>query len=321
MSSSGGVGSGGGNFKISEQGIDVGGDVPLDPSQNGVLEKFVENMSPAEVAAVMEALQEVGFTVKRRRHKTGDSFAVAKTGIIDVTGDAEDDELDIDLIDNVYVFNGWMHPSANSRRGTHKTVSREKGFKDSVDLVKNYFENPTAENKAAFMKQFLAYTAERPNVHDVLFLIMKEGVRETNEDKKYFLLKMKDMNKIADEMANKLQDFMTAGQTLTNKGKDMDSTEAAKEKTSVQKTTFDAGTLKANGEVSRTDTTISVDRTSLNNAIKHLESQQETLKNKRSIAQTSFQNFDQKSNQLYNLISTVMKSMNEMRQGTIRNML
>ena len=36
---------------------------------------------------------------------------------------------------------------------------------------------------------------------------------------------------------------------------------------------------------------------------------------------TAFQNFDQKANQMYNLLSSVMKSMNEMRMGTTRNML
>lgn len=36
---------------------------------------------------------------------------------------------------------------------------------------------------------------------------------------------------------------------------------------------------------------------------------------------TAFQNFDQKTNQMYNILSSVMKSMNEMRMGSIRNML
>ena len=35
----------------------------------------------------------------------------------------------------------------------------------------------------------------------------------------------------------------------------------------------------------------------------------------------SFQNFDQKANQLYNLMSSVLKATNEMRSGTVRNML
>ena len=39
------------------------------------------------------------------------------------------------------------------------------------------------------------------------------------------------------------------------------------------------------------------------------------------MASTGFQNFDQKANQMYNLLSSVMKAMNEMRMGTARNML
>lgn len=37
--------------------------------------------------------------------------------------------------------------------------------------------------------------------------------------------------------------------------------------------------------------------------------------------QAAFENFDQKANQMYNLLSSVMKAMNEMRMGTTRNML
>ena len=36
-------------------------------------------------------------------------------------------------------------------------------------------------------------------------------------------------------------------------------------------------------------------------------------------SQTVFENFDQKANQLFNLLSTVMKNMKEMSQGISRN--
>jgi hypothetical protein len=47
----------------------------------------------------------------------------------------------------------------------------------------------------------------------------------------------------------------------------------------------------------------------------------EMVRNDRDMASTAFQNFDQKSNQLHNLLSTVMKAMKEMRMATVRNML
>jgi hypothetical protein len=59
----------------------------------------------------------------------------------------------------------------------------------------------------------------------------------------------------------------------------------------------------------------------LSAAIRQVEADQETVRNQRQMASTAFQNFDQKANQLYNMLSSVMKAMNEMRMGTVRNML
>lgn len=53
--------------------------------------------------------------------------------------------------------------------------------------------------------------------------------------------------------------------------------------------------------------------------IKGLEAQMEEIRNKRQEFQTSFENFDQKTNQLFNILSTVMKNMKETQQGIARN--
>jgi len=60
---------------------------------------------------------------------------------------------------------------------------------------------------------------------------------------------------------------------------------------------------------------------SLNTMIKQVEKQQEDLRNKRQMTQTTFQNFDQKTNQLYNTLSNVVKSMNETRKSILKKML
>ncbi len=62
-------------------------------------------------------------------------------------------------------------------------------------------------------------------------------------------------------------------------------------------------------------------REALLNLTKKVEAMQDTVRNKRQMATTAFQNFDQKANQMYNMLSSIMKSMNEMRMGTTRNML
>jgi hypothetical protein len=55
--------------------------------------------------------------------------------------------------------------------------------------------------------------------------------------------------------------------------------------------------------------------------IKGLGATMEEIKNKREEAMTSFENFDQKANQLFNILSTVMKNMKETQQGIARNLL
>ena len=60
---------------------------------------------------------------------------------------------------------------------------------------------------------------------------------------------------------------------------------------------------------------------SLNEPAKQIDSMPGAVRNQRQMASTAFQNFDQKANQLYNLLSSVMKAFNEMRAGTVRNML
>ena len=47
----------------------------------------------------------------------------------------------------------------------------------------------------------------------------------------------------------------------------------------------------------------------LNNKIKQEATDEETIRNKRQVATTAFQNFDQKANQLFNLLATVLKVM------------
>jgi methyl-accepting chemotaxis protein len=53
--------------------------------------------------------------------------------------------------------------------------------------------------------------------------------------------------------------------------------------------------------------------------ISFVRDESETIRNKRQKASTAFEDFDQKANQLYNLLSSVMKAMNEVRMGVTRN--
>lgn len=65
----------------------------------------------------------------------------------------------------------------------------------------------------------------------------------------------------------------------------------------------------------------SLDRDRLSGIIGELEKEQEEARNSAQMASEAFTNFDQKSNQAYQMLSSIIKAMNEMRMGTVRNML
>lgn len=64
-----------------------------------------------------------------------------------------------------------------------------------------------------------------------------------------------------------------------------------------------------------------VSRDSLSASMRELEAAQEEVRNKRQMVQTSFQAIDQKVNQLYQILASVTKTMNEIKMGPVRNLL
>jgi len=65
----------------------------------------------------------------------------------------------------------------------------------------------------------------------------------------------------------------------------------------------------------------SMDSSALNDAIRDVDTQRETARNKGRNAQTAFRNYDQKSNQIYRQLSSLMKTLNDMRIDTMSDLL
>jgi len=55
--------------------------------------------------------------------------------------------------------------------------------------------------------------------------------------------------------------------------------------------------------------------------IAEIETTMEDIRNRRQELATAFENFDQKANQLFNILSAVLKSIKEMKSGVSRNLL
>ncbi|MEM6734004.1 MAG: hypothetical protein AAF658_20750, partial [Myxococcota bacterium] len=230
--------------------------------------------------------------------------------------------------------------NANTTPGLYEMVARDAAYKEAVSamsaVIANNVQNaPTTPNTATavtdqlsvdtsnFAVKIDALQAAFPNgnIMELLYLVFRDSIRQTNEDKKYFLVKLQEYNKMAEALSDYLSELVEESQRLSSEANGAKYPE--KVTISIQTKRFDTTTVGADGEARMLGVPASktVDRAGLNDTIKDVESMQETVRNKRQMASTAFQNFDQKSNQLYNLMSSVLKVMGEMRSGTTRNML
>lgn len=263
-------------------------------------------------------------------------------------------------INGEFEKNGIPGPfNGNTTGELQRKMSKEPGFNVAVSAMKAYLQNPTKKNMSdavdrtarlamgssaktaaggtneaggasglktstASSRGPLPGSGNDPgavNVMELLFLVFKESIKETNEDKKYFLKKLKDFNKMGEALSDYLSELVEVSRDLGARAAGQKYPEMVTTTATIKK--FDTSSLNKDGnmQVIKSEFKPGIDRAGLNDTIKEVEAMQETVRNKRQMASTAFQNFDQKANQLYNLMSSVMKAMNEMRMGTTRNML
>ena len=402
MSSAGG-GSGIGGH--AQQGFAVldGGRVQLDGGKQVDL-TTAEGLEQAQAALSVEQLAElqslmsgIGFKLVGDRFVPADAYGKTRSApdLGPTSTAAGLSAADSTLIQKVFVDQGLPNPyNANTTPKLAAELKNTPELKAATSALGEQIANPNAANQAKFQARFAELRQKFPhgNVMETLFLVFRESIQQTNEDKKYFLIKLQEYNQMAEGLSKYLEELVEASQRLSAAaqgqkypekvyipvqvrtfdlstvgpdGKIVESTFGGKSKSEAdadQKaynakidaetqaklaefdeqqrnapadseggSSFDAGNQRQqiinDGEGKKSAYgqkqmgARSMDRAALNDTIKTVESMQETVRNKRQMASTAFQNFDQKSNQLYNLMSSVLKSMNEMRSSTIRNML
>ena len=141
-------------------------------------------------------------------------------------------------------------------------------------------------------------------------VMLSEKKVSKEEFKNYLKDLEEELNSIGDDaqlaqidLQNTLQKQQQLLQTLSNVAESMfDSTMSVIRKSSGLTSEESEQTTKKN-----------YSRGELDDIIKDVEAQQETLRDRRQMASTTFQNVDQKANQLYNMLSSVLKTMNEAR--------
>lgn len=204
-------------------------------------------------------------------------------------------------------------------------------FTGAVDSLNGLLANPgSAAAASGFQDKLAAYLTQFPHgdVMGGLFLVFKESIEQTNKDKRYFLERLADMNKIAEAVGDYLEYLTERSNKLQAKTRD---TQAAQGKdfqpgsvtVSVDVQRFDINSVGADGKaVTWTKSNNQpMNDTDMGYEIKNVETIMEEVRNKRQEFTTAFENFDQKANQLFNILSTVLKNVKEMESGVTRNLL
>lgn len=330
-------------------GIGGRGGAPIPAVRGGAGQTVtVEANAQQEIALQQVATVEVHDIVQRESATAARARTAAQAGPGQTNAGMTDDDV---AVSTVYVSQGLASPyNSATTQLLRNQLQNNPNYDGAVSALNSYFAaHPTASEEEVravfsaalngqplpanvpgavhggeFIRRINALQAEFPggNIHEMLFLVFRESIQATNEDKRYFLRKLQDYNKMAETLSDYLSELVGESQRLSAAAAGAKYPE--KVTISITVKSFDLSTLDKDGKAimkAGFPATKTVDRSGLNDTIKDVESMQETIRNKRQMASTSFQNFDQKANQLYNLMSSVLKVMGEMRSGITRNML
>jgi hypothetical protein len=152
------------------------------------------------------------------------------------------------------------------------------------------------------------------DVMRTLYMVFRESIQQTNEDKSYWIEKLNRHNEISNALGEYLKELNDALGTGT--GCNNDGAGPRQEELSA----LDADHRELANRMLKERAWVHSE-VGIKQTIRQLQKMESEVRNRRQEASTAFQNFDQKANQLYNLLSSVMKAMNEMRMGTVRNLL
>jgi len=239
-------------------------------------------------------------------------------GLTGPSTDGEEPE-DYAKVSGLFTDSGLPDPyNPNTTPGVEARAATDPAFQDALAMVKGRLDFNDPKVAQAFWQK-LNQTTVCSNIMETLLVIMKESMKESNDDKRYYLVKMQQYNAIGEALSAEMHKLSSVMSTLRARGKDEDN-----------EPTVNIGEIKlfspkevdAQGKPVTNAESYSGNKTQfqLSAISKDLEQRQEDLRNNRQMAQTSFQSADQRSNQIMNIMATVLKTMNEMRGASNRGL-
>jgi hypothetical protein len=87
---------------------------------------------------------------------------------------------------------------------------------DAAQLGRSLARNPSEARLAGFLDRASA-ASPGANVHELVFLVMKDALKEMAEDKKYFLAKLEMYDSMGEALSDYLNDLVEASRALGKK--------------------------------------------------------------------------------------------------------
>ncbi|MEZ4270287.1 MAG: hypothetical protein R3C68_02255 [Myxococcota bacterium] len=145
---------------------------------------------------------------------------------------------------------GMANPyNANTTPELYDRIGKSVEFQNAVEAMKAALTNPSEKSNVEFFKrmQFLQTAQPHGNVMEVLFLIFRESIKQVNEDKKYFLKKLQDYNKMAEALSDYLSELVEHSRALGSAASGAKYPEMVLTPTAVTIKKFDLSTLDTEG--------------------------------------------------------------------------
>ena len=145
-----------------------------------------------------------------------------------------------------------------------------------------------------------------------LFMVFRESIQEANADKAYFLSRLKEMNQIAEALGDYLRELNEGLASGQGCGEDSGPQEADLRVLDSDHRKLAEQILEERAWLSGVD--------GIKRTIRQLQQMESQVRQRRGVVLSQFENANQKSSQYMNMLSSVLKTMDEMQTGVIRNL-
>lgn len=235
--------------------------------------------------------------------------------------------------EQAFGFNPLTEDQLRVIKRREATVRSLSGFSSTVDAGKSAVEDPT---NALYQQEFgrrlnaLLQSTGGQNILAMLYFVFRESIVEQNEDKRYWLTRLKEMNKISDALADQLKYLQNKARQLEERPKTEQSKEDAG-RHEPEKVRADLRVLHAGADDGDKATECDsipcvtaraqlLTEEQIHAEIATIEADRETVRNRRQMCASQFENANKIASQYINMLSSVLKTMNEMGRGVIRNL-